>query len=255
MRTVFAFTILLVTGVVLDGDTRESVKNTLNGIETVSTSYRQGNNYRWEDGSHVVIQNFQKSTTYVLDPSSKQYVQGDGRPGILMSLAFKIARPPRVQESGKTVNVYYETVDTGERKQVFGYTARHVLSKARYVAEAGACLASRETQTDGWYITLPNQASGRGEVRLGFGGWRCQDTVMEHGAPTPLGFAVIETRGSMTTEVLEYWRAPLNHDLFEVPAGFQRVEALPGEGKPITWSQQLGMEWMQLERAVESWFD
>lgn len=39
--------------------------------------------------------------------------------------------------------------------------------------------------------------------------------------------------------------------LFEVPSGFQKVEALPGH-QPPTWSQRFQMEWAQLERAFES---
>ncbi|MDQ2711247.1 MAG: hypothetical protein M3Y24_03245 [Acidobacteriota bacterium] len=58
----------------------------------------------------------------------------------------------------------------------------------------------------------------------------------------------------MTREVLELSNDPLDKSLFEIPSGFKKVDALPGS-PAMSWSQQLAMEWAQLERAFESWFD
>ncbi len=45
------------------------------------------------------------------------------------------------------------TMDTGERKQVFGYTARHVITTFKVMPLAGSAnVVGEEIVTDGWYI-------------------------------------------------------------------------------------------------------
>ncbi len=58
-----------------------------------------------------------------------------------------------------TVLVETETVDTGERKMLFGYTARHVVTTRRVIPLAGAKRGADTTVTDGWYIDLDTHIS------------------------------------------------------------------------------------------------
>lgn len=52
------------------------------------------------------------------------------------------------------------TVDTGERKQMFGYTARHVITTFKIMPLAGTNnVTAGETATDGWYIDLDTRIS------------------------------------------------------------------------------------------------
>ena len=247
-------------------DTHEVVRTTFAGHETVSALYLQDKNSRTEhlsgDGRQVVtIRDAERKLGYILDLPSQKYVelvpQG---PDLILSLARWIARPPRIRESGKTVNIYYQMVDTGERKQFFGFTARHLFLHERHVAEPGACDSTYQTEKNGWYLPPTESSTAHPSFRLvaayqlaGVPA-QCHDTIVNHGDPSPPGMAVLETNGSSTREVLELSHEPLDKTLFEVPAHFQKVEALPGYPS-MTWSQRLQMEWAQLERAFESWFE
>ncbi len=246
-------------------DTHEITKTTVAGNETVFARYVQGKNMRFEsrsqDGSRqfVTIRNAERKGMYFLDLPSQTYVESQPQsPDWILSLAQWIARPPRTRESGKTVNIYYETIDTGERKTFFGYTARHLRLRERRVAEPGACDGTYQTERDGWYIPAMESNTAKGSYLIGdyilAGSYSCHDTVVTHGDPSSPGLPVLETNGSFTREVLELSHDPLDKSLFEVPGDFRKVEALPGH-QPMSWSQHLQMEWSQLEHAFQSWFE
>ncbi len=261
-RCVLVFLVALLV-VPLKADTREVTKTTFDGHETIFAQYRQGRKIRTENLGKddllrsVTITNFERKMMYVLDLPSQKYVERSFEgPDLIVSLAQLIARPPRARDSGKTVNVYYETIDTGERKQFFGHTAKHLLLRERHIAESGACDFTNEMERDGWYI--PSGKAATAQLSFAYGAFTgpsfCQDRVVNHGNASSPGFPVVETRGPMTSEVLELSNDPLDKSLFEVPSGFQKVEALPGYGS-MSWSQRLQMEWRELEQAFESWLE
>jgi hypothetical protein len=51
------------------------------------------------------------------------------------------------------------TLDRGERKQAFGYTARHVTTTFKVTPQQGADVTPLESITDGWYIDLNTRVS------------------------------------------------------------------------------------------------
>ncbi|MBV9304670.1 MAG: hypothetical protein JOZ45_00935 [Acidobacteriaceae bacterium] len=252
--------------VFLRADSREVIKTTVAGHESIFAHYVQDKSIRTEHlnqgGTQLVtIRNFERNKTYILDLASRKYVESSQEsPDLILSLAQWIARPARTRESGKTVNIYYETIDTGERKEFFGSTAKHLLRRERHVAEPGACDQTYETEADGWYIPQAKTSTAQVSYRAILtsytliGSYQCHDTIVTHGDPSPPGVPVLETSGSVKREILELSHDPLDKSLFEIPSGFQKVEALPGY-RPTTWSQRLQMEWAQLERAFESWFE
>src|SRR5215471_18767187 len=63
--------------------------------------------------------------------------------------------PPEVRPnaSGPAIVIEWQTTDTGERKQFFGRTARHLVS--RVTRSDGP-----ETVIDGWYINAPGLPKG-----------------------------------------------------------------------------------------------
>jgi hypothetical protein len=83
------------------------------------------------------------------------------------------ARPPRLtkeqmEERGmKTVpfpdnakptfRIKTDTKDTGERKDMFGYVARHVITTRKEIPLEGSSRGAQETITDAWYIDLEPQ--------------------------------------------------------------------------------------------------
>src|SRR5450755_12023 len=51
-----------------------------------------------------------------------------------------------------TLRIEVTTNDTGERKEIFGHTARHVLVTRKQIPLEGSVSKPQETVTDGWYI-------------------------------------------------------------------------------------------------------
>lgn len=102
-----------------------------------------------------------------------------------------IRRPHRFRDSGKTVNVYLDTVDTGERREEFGHTARHLITRERRIAQAGACSGNSGVDKDGWYISQPTVSY---EASLqAIDAHPCRDRIVVHGTKIRKGFLVLET--------------------------------------------------------------
>jgi hypothetical protein len=83
--------------------------------------------------------------------------------------ALKI-KPPSSLPSKPTLLIETRTVDTGERKEMFGHTARHVVTTLRQTPLEGSKSEAQETVTDGWYIDLDNRISCDWKWREGKGG-------------------------------------------------------------------------------------
>jgi hypothetical protein len=178
--------------------------------------------------------------------------------------------PPAIQPkaSGQTIVIERQTTDTGERKQFFGRTARHLVSR---VTRSD----SPETVIDGWYIDAP----GLPKHKAGSGGAISVLTIARAGenpgppkietkqiGPTPEGLAVwlkTSTRAALpggtghdfesVSEVTELFEGNLPDDLFKPPDGSQRVTNLPYAASlrtPTTWSALMQAHW----RAIQGWF-
>jgi hypothetical protein len=150
--------------------------------------------------------------------------------------------------------------DTGERKEMFGFTARHVKTSMSIQSSPDACTpVNQRTETDGWYIDLSvgfNCELG-GSPMTGAppapGG--CRDRVAQKriGAGRT-GFPLIETTTmygpdgramyTSTKEVAELSREPLDAVLFEIPAGYvetknsQELYAMPTMGDTMAQASQ-----------------
>ncbi|MBV9300742.1 MAG: hypothetical protein JOY62_09210 [Acidobacteriaceae bacterium] len=282
--------VLFLTAVRARADLKTVTKLTFGGYESTLTQYVQGSNSRLEvprdfgASRHAIatIYSAESKSQYVVDLETKEYVKNSGFDPLL-ALAMWIRRPPRGRESGKTVDVYVDTIDTGERREIFGYTARHILSRERRVAGAGACSGNSELDEDGWYISLRSELpkyrtalrayAGRvGQrtspmlvVDLAGGGAPCTDKIVMHGTKVNEGFPVLlrtsnARAGSRpdawitSREVTELSEEPLDKNLFAPPKDFKRVESLPANPS-MSWTERLNFEWRQVEEAFESWFE
>jgi hypothetical protein len=250
----------------------------------VTRHYTQGSNSRWEDESPDValnegatqpagrahrayIANEARGSVFVLDMKAAQYAIEPRRRDAISALASMIQRPPAVHLSGKTVNVYFETVDTGERRRILGQQASHLLLHERRIAEPGACSGNSSVETDGWYIPATQPGDTIRARLMVRGGIECRDTIVVHGKDVSPGFALLETtvrrspgfrrsegrKFSTRREVLEFSEQPLDPGLFQPAQGFERVDYLPGE-QPVPWTRQLTASWRELKTAAASWF-
>jgi hypothetical protein len=60
--------------------------------------------------------------------------------------------PPKYVSDKPTLRIEVTTTDTGEQKEIFGYTARHVITTRKQISLKGSLSQPQESVTDGWYI-------------------------------------------------------------------------------------------------------
>jgi hypothetical protein len=139
--------------------------------------------------------------------------------------------------SGGAVTFTSTVVDTGEKKQVFGYTARHL--KISIVAESSANACSpikQKYEIDGWYIELPGQTDCQRFSPYLPNAQSCQDQLLfKNAGKIKPGYPIQETvtvqngdgpAMSVNTEVTDIKKAPLDAALFDVPQDFHQVKAI-----------------------------
>jgi hypothetical protein len=137
------------------------------------------------------------------------------------------------------VTIVNTLTDTGERKQMFGYTARRLKGVMEYETSPDACQkGGQRTESDGWYIDLKYgvdcaSASAAGANAV-YGRGGCRDEIrMKSVGTAKAGYPVLLTTKSfnedgsfttMTREVVELSRSPLDPALFEVPMGYTEAK-------------------------------
>jgi hypothetical protein len=168
--------------------------------------------------------------------------------------------------AGADVKIIITTVDTGERRQVGSYSARHVITTITSDPGPGATTRPSESIEDGWHLDLPAAGcrdAGAGHVLV------TGSVVRPGGAPERMhvefrgagrrGFPIEATtrrRGEhelpITTSVTlsEFSEAVLDQSLFEVPAGYRpalpRLIGRVDMTKPDTVANRLAASWQDV---------
>ena len=161
--------------------------------------------------------------------------------------------PPAPGEKRKGGEVTFTTVvtDTGEHKDMSGFTARHLKTVVTKTSTPDACDKTAErVEIDGWYITAPASTTCTGapplstEVRVDPQDASCRDTVkyVRPAAPVgfPLAYTMVTTAGgdaplTTTMEATEVKRIAADAALFDVPADYVEVKTaaqLAADHKP-----------------------
>ena len=147
------------------------------------------------------------------------------------------AAPAAKPQKGGVVNVTTTIVDTGERKQVHGMTARRIKTTMLYEPGPGACNQTKsKIETDGWYVDLDGYGDGCGVAAsasmgaMGAGG--CQDEIRTKvvgsaklGYPVWLKVDMGVAGAAPTFEVVELSKEAIDAAMFEVPAGYTQVSS------------------------------
>lgn len=172
-----------------------------------------------------------------------------------------------------TVRIETTTVDTGEREQIFGRTARHMMITQKYIPLAGSAEIAQESVTDAWYIDLDTQLScdfkfPPGTRAHSFGATsKSEVPEFVDSGESPKGFSVAQTTRITSSlkspdgstqqhtsqsemSVVDFVNGPLDPALFEIPAGFKlvdNVELNPPQQVPSAW-ERLKARWSNLFR-------
>jgi hypothetical protein len=176
-----------------------------------------------------------KTKTYMISSTNStgtpESGEGDGGGAPVIPGAQQQPAQPR----GGLVNITNTITDTGERKEMFGFTARRIKTSLVKTASPEACDKDQKIETDGWYIDFQYafECSDQTQkyqtpVRPQRPG--CKDEVRTKTIGTAkLGFPLLVTTTiyqpdgrttTMTQEVLELSREPLAASLFDIPAGY-----------------------------------
>lgn len=181
--------------------------------------------------------------------------------------------------SKPTLLIETTTVETGERKEIFGHAARHVITTRKQTPLEGSKSEAQEAVTDGWYIDLDNRISCDRKWREGtrshaFLGVRLMNDnalaenpkFVDVGKPET-GFAVqlkMTSRGTYSlpdgtkkentsvseTTITQLEEEPFDPALFEIPAGFRQVEHIE-TSPPVDWRTELVGAWERFKARVE----
>ena len=127
--------------------------------------------------------------------------------------------------------------DTGERKTLYGYPARHLKAKIVEESSADACTQIHQSfDIDGWFADVTKEQSACATiappVRQTSG---CSDRVIARrvgsgklGYPLQESITIPSSDGSTTTmtiQVSELTRQELPAEMFDVPAGYRQVNS------------------------------
>src|ERR1700749_3768922 len=138
-------------------DVKIKTRQTAQGQTTENATYIKGKRSRTEmsGGQMISIQQCDLRRDIQIMPQAKVYTV---RPyDAAVSAQDASAQSPAAQHVGVTkggvVTSTVTTRDTGERKQMFGYTARRIITTIETKSSPDACNPmDSKMETDGWYI-------------------------------------------------------------------------------------------------------
>jgi|SRR5215471_3105221 len=253
------------------------------GFSDTRTEYLTADRLRSEWQSHLLDGRtgppmatiVQRGTNHVflLDLQAREYIafETDSQ-----GVTLGVKRDP-VHYSAGTLQIWIQSTDTGERQEMFGHVARHIITREKRIATPGACSRSSESETDGWYIDETVMPEWRRTKKPGNGvvvatvmavnaSSSCIGTVdhidvhrsgvnpgfplkmtttMKSEVPEPDGGTRM-VASSWGSEVMELKEGALDGNLFDVPGDFHRVDALKNwYVTPPPRRQLTGWEWFK----------
>jgi len=257
MRIIGALVMLLCVSATAFADLKITRKNGAGGYSGQSTVYIKGARERTEMPTITTIRQCDLRRTIQINDRARKYI-------IVPDAVVETTTPPpapttprdtKPTRRGAIVTHTINITDTGERKQMFGYTARHIKTSMVMDAPAEACNPGHmEMESDGWYIdfaaggpacdverptppptrgTRPDcmdqvRTKTTGSGRLGFPvmvttkmkmGGAGDDTDAETAA-------MMSNMMSSTLEVTEISTVTLDPSLFDVPAGYTQAASM-----------------------------
>jgi hypothetical protein len=181
-----------------------------------------------------------------------------------------------------TVRIETTTTDTGERKEIFGHDARHIITTRKQTPLEGARSGSQEIVTDAWYIDLNQQLSCDRKWSEGKQGQAYLSTVSRKqpidrpefvtiGEPER-GFALSSlmtikstytlpegttkhSESKAETQVTQLEEGPLDPALFEIPPGFKHVDHIERNPAASAFANPPKDFWQRVRASVAGLFN
>lgn len=255
-----AFTVLF-TAISHNSDAQQyklRQSSTTMGMQSSSTIYVKGMRKRTESGAMMgmpappvtieqcdlqrTIKINDKKKLYFIIPFAKEteeVIDEDAKPA---AKPKPVPVAEKTTKKGGTITMWYTITDTGERKKMNGFTARHIWTYQKIKPSPDACTMKDSIiiKTDGWYIDLPQFncperyaattpnmnpeqrkpdcidkfiTRRKGKGKLGFPLTEKRTIIMGNANPQMSEF---ET----SLETLELTSTKLDSMLFEIPPGY-----------------------------------
>ena len=224
-------------------DVKIKTKQTMSGQTTENTTYIKGKRQRTEmmGGMMVSITQCDLARDLQINPNTKTYTVSyydDGAGNITPANGNAGAQPAMMK--GGTMYVTTTLKDTGERKQMFGFTARRIIQTIETESSPDACNPTKtKMEMDMWVIDAEfglacTQANQYRSYKGGKAGG-CNDKIVpktigtaKSGYPLYQKMTSFDANGresfSMIQEVVEMSKATLDASLFDVPADYREVK-------------------------------
>ena len=241
---------ILCTASVALADVKITTRSANSGASSSYTTYIKGARQRTEGLGYTTIYQCDLKRTIQINDKTRTYMitpTGGGS-----TAENSPARNGRARKGG--VITYHTTnTDTGERKQIFGMTAKRFKSRVVIEASEGACNSmNMEMETDGWFVDIPGGPSCPGDAssapQMDQSG--CVDEVrFDTRGVANMGQPVMTTTtikfnagvdgaamnippSTSTQEVTDVSTVKLDQALFEIPAGYTEVKSTQELGSP-----------------------
>lgn len=245
MKNAILFTLaaILALSATALADTKIKIKQTMSGQTTENTTYIKGKRTRTEmmGGVTVSVSQCDIGRDLQLFPQTKTYTvttYDDGTTTTAAGSTGSASSTPA--KKGGVMTVTTTIRDTGERKQMFGYTARHIIQTIETETSEDACFPMKsKMEIDAWVIDA-EFGGGCTQTRTyqpynGGKAGGCVDKIVpktigsgKSGYPLWQKMTSFDASGkesfSMVQEVVEMSKATLADALFEAPADYREVK-------------------------------
>lgn len=213
--------------------------NFVSSSETSIKGARERSVTQTPAGSTITLRQCDLKRTLTLNEQAQTYlVNNDPQDENAAKAAALVMGNSAPEAQGGKIVVTTTITDTGERKTMYGYQARHLKAKVTQEPSADACSQVRQSfEIDGWFADVTKEQSACAALappvqqsngctdkvisrRMGSGkpGYPLQENIT---IPTPDGGTT--TVGIITSELT---KQSLPDELFDVPAGYRQVNSL-----------------------------
>lgn len=205
-----------------------------------------------------------KQTVTINEQAQTYYLAKDPQDAAAARAAALATGAPVAESTGGKITVTSTVTDTGERKTMYGFPARHLKIKVTEESSEKACSQVHQSfDIDGWYADVSKEMAGCNvyvpAVQQSQG---CQDEIVEKhsgsgkpGYPLSQSLTMPSPDGSttVTIAVSEITKQPLDKALFDIPEGYKQASSLAelrgmpqtaqaaapgGAAQAPTWGQQ-----------------
>ncbi|MGB8507829.1 MAG: hypothetical protein WCD76_05455 [Pyrinomonadaceae bacterium] len=235
------------TSAVVRADVKIKSRQTTQGQTYENATYIKGKRQSSEQmgGQMVSIQQCDLRRDLQLMPQAKIYTVTPYADADANTTPVGDARSQSGPTKGGLVTSTVTSRDTGERKQMFGYTARHIITTIVTESSPDSCTPmNSKMETDGWYIDVAFQLDCDRERN--YTAYRpqqqksgCHDRYqLKQVGAAKKGYALWEKMTmfgddgresfSMINEVVELSQASLDAALFDAPADYREVKDFSG---------------------------